>query len=70
MARQKLSPSRIKLGTRPSSPVASLVSVVEYRKLLKDTSSMDEEILKRLEYLESLCRVVIKEELNRYANEA
>jgi hypothetical protein len=50
-----------------SKEVSTLVSVVEYRKLLKDTKSTDEEIIARLQYLESLCRHIIQKELQDYA---
>lgn len=42
-------------------------SVAEYRKLLKDRESTDEQIRKRIEYLELLCRDVIGFELQMYA---
>lgn len=36
-----------------------------YRKILKDNSTSDVLIEKRIEYLESLCRGIIKNELNK-----
>lgn len=45
----------------------TLVSVAEYRKLLQDTTSTDAQIMDRLKYLETLCRYVIKKELQGYA---
>lgn len=43
-----------------------VVSIAEYRKLLKDHTSPDGDIDRRLGYLEALCRHVIREELNNY----
>ena len=40
-----------------------VLSVVEYRRLTRDSVSTDDQISKRLEYLEMLCRDVIKREL-------
>lgn len=47
-----------------------LVSVGEYRKMLDDNISTEEQIRKRLEFLEALCRNVAKSELENYVNEA
>ena len=43
-----------------------LVSVQEYRDLLCDEKSTDEQIRIRLEYLEMLCRSIIKSEVKMY----
>jgi hypothetical protein len=43
-----------------------VVSIAEYRKLLKDHTSSDGDIDRRLGYLEALCRHVIREELTNY----
>ena len=51
-------------GIPDKQPLA--VSVGEYRKILKDSKSTDEQIERRLVYLEALCRNVIRQELNRY----
>lgn len=40
-----------------------MVTISEYRKMLNDYKSSDDQILKRLEYLRSFCRNVIKLEL-------
>ena len=45
-----------------------VVSISEYRKLLKDNTSTDEQILRRLQYLEALTRNVIREELKNYVD--
>ena len=46
----------------------TVVTISEYRKLLKDTTSTDKQITDRLRYLESLCRNVIREELQNYVD--
>lgn len=45
-----------------------MVSVEEYRKILNDHTSTDEQIKKRLQYLEGLCRNIIKPELQTYVS--
>lgn len=42
------------------------VTVLEYRKMLSDYVSTDEQITKRLQYVEALCRNVVKSELQTY----
>lgn len=44
----------------------SLVSIPEYRKRLNDYKTPDEIVQKRLEYIEALCRNVIRQELEAY----
>jgi hypothetical protein len=44
---------------------SQIVTIEEYRKILKDYRSTDEEIKKRLEYLETFCRNIIKQELEK-----
>lgn len=44
-----------------------VVSVQEYRKKLNDYKSTVEQITKRLEYIEALCRNVIRQEIENYA---
>ena len=48
----------------------SLVSIAEYRKILKDYHNTDEIVIKRLEYLEAFTRNIAKEELRRYIIES
>lgn len=43
-----------------------MLSVQEYREILKDSVSSDEQIKKRLEYLEAFCRNIIKDDLEKY----
>jgi hypothetical protein len=43
----------------------AIFSIKEYRELLKDEVSSDEQIIKRLEYLEAFCRNIIKIELEK-----
>jgi hypothetical protein len=45
------------------------ISIDKYRRLLNDYESTDEQITERLEYLESLCRNIIRNELKEYAEE-
>lgn len=40
-----------------------MISPKEYRKILNDYKSSEEQIKKRLEYLEAFCRNIIKQEL-------
>ena len=40
-----------------------IISVEEYREILADCASSDVQIVKRIEYLESFCRNIIKSEL-------
>lgn len=47
-----------------------VVSVQEYRKKLNDYESTDEQIIKRLEYVEALCRNVIRQEIENYAEKS
>jgi len=42
------------------------MKIQEYRELLKDEISSDEQIQKRLDYLEALCRNVIRIELGKH----
>jgi len=44
----------------------SVFSIDEYRRILDDQKSTDEQVLKRIEYLESFCRNVIGVELEKY----
>lgn len=39
---------------------------MEYRKILGDKETDDEKIKKRIQYLESFCRSIIKSELEIY----
>lgn len=56
---------------RPSSRATDaastpVVSVEEYREMLADYTSTDQQIFDRLWYLESLCRNIIRDELKNY----
>ena len=48
---------------------STLVSVEEYRTLLNDRTSSDEQIIKRLVYLEAFCRNVARMELEKYVED-
>jgi len=43
-----------------------VITVEEYREILNDQASSEDLIKKRLQYLESFCRNVIKLELENY----
>ena len=43
-----------------------IVTTEEYRKILDDQISSEEQIQKRLNYLEAFCRNVIRFELEKY----
>lgn len=43
-----------------------MISVAEYREILNDYKTDKERIEKRIKFLESFCRNIIKIELNRY----
>jgi len=45
-----------------------VVTIEEYRKLLNDNRSTDEQIKKRLVYLEAFCRNIITAEIVNYTN--
>jgi hypothetical protein len=47
-----------------------MVTIAEYRNILSDQTSSDEQIKKRLEYLEAFCRNVAKIEIENYVKEA
>lgn len=57
-----------RLHTWPAvlDPGSPLVQVDEYRELFGDWSSTDEQIIKRLQYMEAFCRNIIKPELKSY----
>jgi hypothetical protein len=46
-----------------------MVTIEEYRRILNDQTSSEEQIKKRLSYLEAFCRNVIKIELEKYVKE-
>lgn len=43
-----------------------VVSVAEYRRILKDSKSSDDQISNRIRYLENLCRDTIRREIQTY----
>jgi len=43
-----------------------VITIKEYRKILDDKKSSNEQIAKRLQYLEALCRNITKSELKTY----
>jgi hypothetical protein len=44
-----------------------MISLEEYRKIMKDEISSDELILKRIQYLEAFCKNIIHVELEKYS---
>lgn len=46
-----------------------ILSVDEYRKMLSDNQSTDEQILKRIQFIEGLCQKIIKLELEDYVSQ-
>jgi len=44
------------------------VSIQEYRKIMKDEISPEDLITKRLRFLETFCRNIIRIELGKYLN--
>jgi hypothetical protein len=47
-----------------------MVTIEEYRKILNDYVSTEEQVNKRLNYLEALIRNVVRNELEHYAKKA
>lgn len=71
--KEKLTPgnrSAVAISAEPGDNEGGrpVVSVMEYRTMLGDYKSTDEQILGRLRYLEALCRNVIRTELENYVD--
>jgi hypothetical protein len=47
-------------------PDANVITVPEYRKILDDYTSSDDQIKQRLQYLEAFCRNIIRDDLEKY----
>lgn len=43
-----------------------IISIEEYRRLMGDHDSTDEQIVQRVRYMEGLCRAVIQAELQNH----
>ncbi|MEI6553125.1 MAG: hypothetical protein WCO09_01005 [bacterium] len=56
---------RIDVWKGTPNKIGTLVSVEEYRQILNDFTSPTELIEKRLQYLESFCRNIIRPELQK-----
>ncbi len=58
----------LRLTSRPPRQSGDIptVSVQEYRDILGDSKSTDDQIRLRLEYLEMLCRHIIRSEVKSY----
>lgn len=52
------------LGYKENSP--TLLTVERYRQLTGDGVSTEEQVVRRLQYLDSLCRNIIKVEIQNY----
>jgi hypothetical protein len=50
------------------SSLDTVVSVEEYRQLMGDVLTSDEQIAQRLRYIENLSRGIIRSEVNAYGN--
>ena len=46
-----------------------MVSIAEYRKILNDQKSSDEQIQKRIDYLVAFCKNIISIELETYVKQ-
>ena len=46
--------------------MTEMEEIAEYRELLKDQTSTDGAILKRLEFLKAFCRNIIRLELDKF----
>ena len=44
----------------------TIISVKEYRKITNDHISSEEEVIKKLRYIEGFCRGIIKSDLEKY----
>lgn len=42
------------------------VSISDYRKIMGDKISTDKQIEKRIQYIDTFCRNIIKDELNKF----
>ncbi len=47
--------------------MVTVITIEEYRKMLNDYESPDEQIVKRLQYIEALSRNIVGFELENYA---
>lgn len=55
------------LESQQNDERVAIISVDRYREILADYVSTDKQIVKRLQYLEALCRNTIKNEIKSYA---
>lgn len=47
----------------------SIITIQEYRNLIGDNSTSNEQVKRRIEYLEALCRNIIRSEIDNYGKE-
>lgn len=48
---------------------APVISIAEYRRIMNDKASSDTKIVERLQYLEALCRNIIRIEIEKYVGD-
>lgn len=59
-------PVDYKANSAQNEEETTIVGIQKYRDLLSDTTSTDEQIIKRLQYIEALCRNVIRREIKNH----
>ncbi|MFA5996950.1 MAG: hypothetical protein WC791_00515 [Candidatus Paceibacterota bacterium] len=55
-----------KTNSEQNREATTIVGIQKYRELLSDDVSSDEQIIKRLQYIEALCRNVVRNELHSF----
>ena len=58
----------IKADSSTEKSEGCIISIAEYRKILNDHKSSDEQVIKRLKYLEALCRNIIRPEIKTHVS--
>ncbi len=43
-----------------------IISISEYRKILNDNKSSDEEVRKKVTYLEAFCRNIVRQDVEKF----
>lgn len=56
------------LDLKKDGVLKGLVSIKKYREIVNDHESSEEHIIKRISFLRSFCRSVIRQEINKYKN--
>lgn len=47
-----------------------MVTIEDYRKVLKDDKSSDEQITEKIQYLKSFCKNIIRSEIENYVRKS